>query len=110
MAIEFAGREYETDPNGYLLHPDEWSEELAAHLAQLEQVILGEPHREVINFVRAYYDEFQIAPAVRVLAKAIGKTLGVEKGNSEYLYSLFPKGPAMQACKIAGLPKPTGCV
>ncbi|MDR2188262.1 MAG: TusE/DsrC/DsvC family sulfur relay protein, partial [Azonexus sp.] len=49
-------------------------------------------------------------PAVRVLTKAIGKKLGPDKGNSGYLYELFPYGPAKQACKIGGLPKPTGCV
>ena len=52
----------------------------------------------------------QIAPAVRVLTKAIGKKLGADKGTSEYLYGLFPYGPGKQACKIAGLPKPTGCI
>ncbi|MDP3829541.1 MAG: TusE/DsrC/DsvC family sulfur relay protein [Polaromonas sp.] len=26
------------------------------------------------------------------------------------MYDLFPYGPAKQACKIAGLPKPTGCI
>ena len=65
---------------------------------------------EVINFLREYYQEYQIAPAVRVLTKAIGKKLGPDKGNSKYLYELFPYGPAKQACKVAGLPKPTGCV
>ena len=45
-----------------------------------------------------------------MLTKAIGKKLGKDKGNSKYLYELFPYGPAKQACKYAGLPKPTGCV
>jgi tRNA 2-thiouridine synthesizing protein E len=71
---------------------------------------MSENHWEVVNFLRKYYEEYQIAPAVRVLTKAIGKTLGPDKGNSAYLYELFPYGPAKQACKIAGLPKPTGCV
>ena len=65
---------------------------------------------EIINFLREYYEEYQIAPAVRVLTKAVGKKLGKDKGNSKYLYELFPYGPGKQACKFAGLPKPTGCV
>jgi len=73
-------------------------------------VNMTDQHWEVVNFLREYYDEYQIAPAVRVLTKAIGKKLGPEKGNSQYLYDLFPYGTAKQACKIAGLPKPTGCV
>ena len=79
-------------------------------LTKAENVEMGENHWEVVNFLREYYNEYQIAPAVRVLTKAIGKKLGPDKGNSKYLYELFPYGPAKQACKIAGLPKPTGCV
>ncbi len=110
MAIEVNGKTYETDEEGYLVNLSDWSEEVAQYLAQQEGVTLTENHWEVINFLRDYYNEFQIAPAVRVLTKAIGKKLGPEKGNSQYLYELFPYGPAKQACKIAGLPKPTGCV
>ena len=50
-------------------------------------------HWEVVNFLRKYYDEYQIAPAVRVLTKAIGKQLGPDKGNSQYLYELVPVRP-----------------
>jgi tRNA 2-thiouridine synthesizing protein E len=110
MAIEVNGRSYEVDEEGYLINLGDWNEEVGNFLAQQEGVTMTEQHWEVINFLRDYYNEFQIAPAVRVLTKAIGKKLGPEKGNSQYLYELFPYGPAKQACKIAGLPKPTGCV
>jgi tRNA 2-thiouridine synthesizing protein E len=110
MALEVNGKSYETDEEGYLVNLGDWNEEVGKFLAQQESINLTEAHWEVINFLRDYYTEFQIAPAVRVLTKAIGKKLGADKGNSQYLYELFPYGPAKQACKIAGLPKPTGCV
>lgn len=110
MAIEVNGTTYETDEEGYLINLADWNEDIAKVIATVENVDLSPSHWEVVNFLREYYNEFQIAPAVRVLTKAIGKKLGAEKGNSQYLYELFPYGPAKQACKIAGLPKPTGCV
>lgn len=110
MAIEVNGVNYETDEEGYLVNLADWNEDIANTIAKTENVELTPSHWEVVNFLREYYTEFQIAPAVRVLTKAIGKKLGAEKGNSQYLYELFPYGPAKQACKIAGLPKPTGCV
>lgn len=110
MSIEVGGKQIETDEEGYLVNLSDWTEEVANVIAKAENVEMSENHWEVVNFLRDYYNEFQIAPAVRVLTKAIGKKLGPDKGNSKYLYELFPYGPAKQACKIAGLPKPTGCV
>ena len=55
---------------------------------------LTDEHWDIINFLREYYEEYQIAPAVRVLTKAVGKEAGQDKGNSKYLYGLFPYGPA----------------
>ncbi len=110
MGIVINGTELETDEEGYLLDLNQWTKDAAVELAKSENVAMTESHWEVIDFLREYYDEYQIAPAVRVLTKAIGKKLGKEKGNSKYLYELFPYGPAKQACKIAGLPKPTGCI
>jgi TusE/DsrC/DsvC family sulfur relay protein len=110
MAIEVNGKSYEVDEEGYLVNLAEWNEDIGKVLAEGEKIDMTSSHWEVVNFLRDYYNEFQIAPAVRVLTKAIGKKLGPEKGNSQYLYELFPYGPAKQACKIAGLPKPTGCI
>ena len=104
------GKDYEVDEEGYLIDLSQWNKPVGEELAKSENVEMTEGHWEVIEFLREYYDEYQIAPAVRVLTKAIGKKLGKEKGNSKYLYELFPYGPAKQACKIAGLPKPTGCI
>jgi len=108
--VEVAGKSFEVDEEGYLTNLADWNQDIAGYLAQEEKVELTDSHWEVINFLREYYEEYQIAPAVRVLTKAIAKKLGADKGNNKYLYELFPYGPAKQACKIAGLPKPTGCI
>lgn len=110
MSLEVEGKNYETDEEGYLANIGEWNPGLAEAMAGVDNTELTQNHWEVINFLREYYEEYQVAPAVRVLTKAIGKKLGKDKGNSKYLYELFPYGPAKQACKYAGLPKPTGCV
>ncbi len=108
--VNIAGKDIEVDEEGYLINLGDWNEDVAAYLAQEEKVEMTENHWEVVNFLREYYSEYQIAPAIRVLTKAIAKKLGADKGNNKYLYELFPYGPAKQACKIAGLPKPTGCI
>lgn len=100
----------DTDPDGYLRNRADWTRELAERMAEHDGIELTEAHWEVIGFLQDYYEQYEIAPAIRILTKQIGKRFGQEKGNSRYLYDLFPRGPAKQACRYAGLPKPTGCV
>ena len=109
-SFELNTKNYKTNGNGYLVNFSDWNEDVAKHLAETESVEMSESHWEVVNFLREYYEEYKIAPMIRILTKAIGKKLGKDKGNTKYLYDLYPGGPAKQACKIAGLPKPTGCV
>ena len=110
MAYEWEGKTIEADEEGYLVNLSDWNRDLAVLIAEDEEIEMTPDHWEVVDFLRQYYEDFQIAPAVRVLTKAIKKSMGPEKGNSAYLYELFPYGPGKQACKIAGLPKPTGCI
>ncbi|RUO81253.1 sulfurtransferase TusE [Idiomarina tyrosinivorans] len=108
--IEFNGKQYPTDKHQYLANLDDWSEELAYHFAELEGIEMTPAHWEVVMFVQDFYREYDTSPAMRVLVKAVKESLGEDKGNSMYLYKLFPKGPAKQATRIAGLPKPAKCI
>ena len=106
----FDNREIEIDHEGYLIKSSDWSEALAEVIATQEQIELTAEHWQVILFVRDFYTEFNTSPAIRMLVKAMAKKFGEEKGNSRYLFRLFPDGPAKQATKIAGLPKPAKCL
>ena len=108
--IEFEGKQIEVDDDGYVINLDDWSKGLAQFLADQDDIKLTDEHWEIINFLREYYQKYQIAPMIKILVKEIGKAMGKEKGNTKYLYQLYPGGPAKQACRYAGLPKPTGCV
>jgi len=110
IMLSFEGKEIETDNDGYLKESSQWSEGLAEVIAAQESIILSPEHWEVVRFVRDFYLEFNTSPAIRMLVKAMANKFGEEKGNSRYLYRLFPKGPAKQATKIAGLPKPVKCI
>ena len=106
----YENTEIETDSEGYLKDTTLWSEGLATVIAANEGIELSPEHWEVVRFVREFYLKFNTSPAIRMLVKAMANTFGEEKGNSRYLYRLFPKGPAKQATKIAGLPKPVKCI
>lgn len=108
--FEFEGRPVDTDAQGYLKNHEDWCPAMIEPLAAAEGINLTPEHREVILFVRQFYLKYKTSPAIRALVKAMAKELGEDKGNSRYLYRLFPKGPAKQATKLAGLPKPVKCI
>lgn len=110
LAIVVDTRELDTDPEGYLVRLGDWSPRVAEAMASADGCELTDAHWQVIGFLREYHAEYGFAPAVRILTRAVARRLGPDKGNSRYLYRLFPDGPARQACRYAGLPKPTGCI
>lgn len=102
--VELSGIKVDVDEDGFIQDPECWSETLAAAIAESEDVPeLTENHWKVVNYLRDYYKQFGIAPMIRKLCKDTGFSL-------KEIYEMFPSGPAKGACKIAGLPKPTGCV
>ena len=108
--INVNGREIETDAEGYLASLDDWSEDVAKVLAERDELALGDEHWQVVRWIREYYAENGTAPNLRVMSKLIGGSLGEQFGDKKYLFDLFPYGPAKQAARYAGMPKPTGCV
>lgn len=110
VMLDLNGKQIAIDDDGYLMNWQDWSTDLISIIANNENIELTDAHYEVILFVRAFYLEYKTSPAIRALVKAMEKKLGPEKGNSRYLYKLFPDGPAKQATKLAGLPKPVKCI
>lgn len=107
---EFEGNKYELDEDGFLTEWQAWKEGMAIEMAKKDNIELTENHWVIIRFLREYFIKFEIAPMIKILVKELGKNFGPEMGNTKYLYQLFPGGPAVMACRYAGLPKPTGCV
>lgn len=96
--------EIEVDEDGFMQEPELWNEDIGIALSTTEAVAeMTEDHWKVARYLREYYLEFGIAPMIRKLCKKTGFTL-------KEIYELYPSGPAKGACKVAGLPKPTGCV
>ncbi|MFH1468030.1 MAG: TusE/DsrC/DsvC family sulfur relay protein [Pseudomonadota bacterium] len=100
----FGEQTFTTDDDGFIQEPERWDRALAEALARADGITaLTEEHWRVLDYLRGYWIEYDSAPMVRRLVKATGVPL-------QRIYALFPAGPAQGACKIAGLPKPTGCV
>jgi len=101
---DFEGRQIEVDEEGFIQDYGQWDQKVAAILARDDGIEeLSPEHWRVVNYIRDYYEEFQMAPMVRKLCKKTDFSL-------KEIMKLFPSGPAKGACKVAGLPKPKGCV
>ena len=99
-----ASTEVELNDDGFFVNPEQWTEDMAPELARRDGIDeLTDAHWTVIRFMRSEYFDKGTGPTVR----ALGKTSGV---TVKELYQLFPKGPAKIAARIAGIPKPRGCV
>ena len=99
-----AGTVVDRDAEGFFADPQQWTDELAGEIARENGIdTLTERHWQVINYMRHAYLDTGSAPSIRTLGKASGVPI-------KELYQLFPKGPAKLAAKIAGIPKPRGCI
>lgn len=97
------GKEIEVDDEGFIQQPELWDESVARDIASgIGNPEMTEDHWTIVNYIREYYVKFEIAPLIRRLCKVTEKDI-------DTIYDLFPDGPADGACKIAGLPTPTGC-
>lgn len=98
-----------TDVEGYIKNLDDWSEDFARARASTEQLELSSEHWQVIEFLRAYYEEHRVQAQVRAMIWHFAKAWGPERGNNHYLHQLFPiGGPQKQGNRLAGLLKTKG--
>ncbi len=101
---EYAGNTVETTEDGFLTNASDWNKELAIDIAKEEGIDeLTDRHMLVVNFMRDVFEKTGDGPSIRKLTKESGVP-------TKELYALFPKGPAKKAARIAGIPKPKGCV
>jgi TusE/DsrC/DsvC family sulfur relay protein len=102
--LTIAAHDVELNDEGFFVHSDQWTEDMVPELARREGIDpVTDAHWKVIRFMRDEYAAKGTGPTVRVLGKSSGVSV-------KELYQLFPKGPAKVAAKIAGIPKPHGCI
>lgn len=102
--IEIEGKLFDVDGDGFLSDPKIWNEEVASLIAKYDGIEkMNEKHWAIVNIIRKNWEEKGMAPMVRTICQETGIRL-------REIYELFPLGPARGACRVAGLPKPDGCV
>ena len=108
--LELAGRRVAVDAGGYLRDTGDWDPALAAAMAAADGLGLSDAHWQVIDFLRDWHGRHGRSPPMRVLVRDLALALGAGRADSRLLYRLFPQGPAKQAARYAGLPRPASCV
>ncbi len=103
--LDYGGTPLEVNEAGFLARPTDWDDGVARFLARVAEGVteLSDEHWAVIRYIRGFYEEHGLAPLIRKICKTTGITL-------KRIYVLFPSGPAIGACKVAGLPSPDGCI
>ncbi len=102
--LEIEGKTFEVDGDGFLSQPEIWNEEVASLIAKHDGINeMSDKHWAIVNVIRKNWEEKGMAPMIRVICQETGVRL-------REIYELFPLGPARGACRVAGLPKPDGCV
>ncbi len=99
------GKEIALDEDDFMEEPELWDEKIATWIAKEYAGVsdMTEEHWKLVKYLRQYWETFGVCPPIKMITKNTGMTL-------EKMYELFPDGPAHGACKVAGAPKPTGCV
>jgi len=108
MIVDNEGHQLQIDSEGYLVDPDSWDKVVAEQLAAGEQVELEKEHWQVIDFMRRYYEDHQVAADARFVIKFMAEEMGLGRQARNHLFKLFPYGYVQQACKIAGMKRPRG--
>ena len=102
--MEVGEKTIEFDPDGFMINPELWDKEIACAIADEEGIDeMSEQHWKIVIFIRTYWKEHDLAPPVRMICQEAGV-------GARQIYKLFTAGPARGACRVAGLPKPDGCV
>lgn len=96
----------QTDDEGFLLDPEDWSEDIAISIAKQSEIELSDDHWRVIHIIREQYAETGVVPELRTILKKLREIIGKDQATRKYVYALFPYGYGQQGCKIAGMRKP----
>jgi len=100
--LEVDGKQIAVDMHGFLIDPRDWNQQVAKKQAELSEVEMSDEHWLVVNYIREQYEYSQCVPEARHILKYMKEKLGKDRSTRKYLYSLFPYGYAIQACRIAG--------